>query len=158
YDEIKWKTVDAVIKGPDGSIKFEQRDVEVPDWWSDTTINIVVSKYFRYINDVKETSVRQVFDRVVSTLKSWALELGYFDSVADAEVYEAELTWLLLHQYGAFNSPVWFNLGVPGRAQQASACFISSVDDTLESIQEFAKSEKTIFAGGSGSGDRKSVV
>lgn len=152
FDDIEWKIVDAVIARPDGTIVFECRGIEVPAWWTETTINIVADKYFRMINNVRENSVRQVFSRVASTLTKWAFDQGYFESQKDADIYEQELIYALLHQLGAFNSPVWFNLGVPGRRQAASACFISGVGDSLESISEFQKSEKIIFAGGSGSG------
>lgn len=152
FDDIQWKTVDARIVKPDGTLAFEQKDVEVPSWWGDNTTNIVADKYFRYVNGVKERSVKQIIGRVASTLRSWAERQRYFNSPEDAQIYEDELCYALLHQYGAFNSPVWFNVGVPGRKQQASACFISSVDDTLDDIMAFQKSEVGIFAGGSGSG------
>lgn len=158
FDEIEWKTTVAEIRNPKGKIVFKQEGVEVPSWWNQTTINIVADKYFRYINGVKENSVKQVFTRVVSTLRKWAEEQDYFNSPVDAEIYEAELIYALLHQKGAFNSPVWFNLGVPDRRQAASACFISGVDDTLESIMNFGQSEKTIFSGGSGSGANMSSI
>lgn len=153
FDEIKWKIVDAKITDPSGvRVVFEQKDVEVPDWWTQNSINVVADKYFRYVNDVKENSIKQVFSRVAKTLRNWAKEQNYFNSDKDAKIFEEELIWALLHQLGAFNSPVWFNLGVPGRRQAASACFISGVDDSLDSIFEFQKSEATIFSGGSGSG------
>lgn len=152
FDEVEWARTDASISRPDGGKVFEQKDIEVPAWWNQTTINIVADKYFRVINGVRESSVKQVFTRVAQTLTRWASEQGYFETPKDAEVYEAELIFALLHQYGAFNSPVWFNLGVPGRRQAASACFISGVGDSLDSIAEFSRSEKVIFAGGSGSG------
>ena len=152
FDEIKWKFVDACIKNSDGKVIFEQKNVEVPDWWEQNCTNIVASKYFRYVGETKESSVKQVFLRVAKTLRKWADEQGYFNTELDAKIYEEELIWALLHQLGAFNSPVWFNLGIPDRKQAASACFISGVDDTLDSIMEFQKSEAIIFAGGSGSG------
>jgi ribonucleoside-diphosphate reductase alpha chain len=153
FDEIKWKIVDAKITDPSGArVVFEQKDVEVPDWWNQNTINVVADKYFRYVNGVKENSIKQVFSRVAKTLKNWAQEQNYFNTDQDAKIFEEELIWALLHQLGAFNSPVWFNLGIPGRRQAASACFISGVDDSLDSIFEFQKSEATIFSGGSGSG------
>lgn len=158
FDEIEWKTVDASIVGPSGKKVFEAKNIEVPSWWETNTINIVADKYFRMINGVKETSVKQVFTRVASTIRKWAYEQGYFNTKEDAHIYEMELIYSLLHQYGAFNSPVWFNLGVPGRRQAASACFISSVDDTLDSILDFQKSESVIFAGGSGSGANLSKI
>lgn len=158
FDEIEWKIVTAEIVSPSGEVKFRQENVEVPAWWGRTATNIVADKYFRVIDGVREHSVKQVFTRVASVLRSWAEEQDYFNSDDDAEVYEAELIYALLHQKGAFNSPVWFNLGVPGRRQTASACFISGVDDTLDSIMEFSKAEKVIFAGGSGSGANMSKI
>jgi ribonucleoside-diphosphate reductase alpha chain len=152
FDEVKWKKVDAVLKNVKGEIKFEQKDVEVPDWWNQNSINIVASKYMRVIKGVKENSVKQVFKRVADTLTTWANDQGYFNTNEDADVYKHELIYVLLHQFGAFNSPVWFNLGVPDRKQAASACFISQVDDTLRSISNFQESELKIFSGGSGSG------
>ncbi len=151
-DEIKWKKVDARIVGPRGNVVFEQKDVEVPEWWNQTTVNIVADKYLRVMNGVKETSVKQMFVRVCSTIRLWADEQNYFNSAEDANVYEEELMFALLHQYGAFNSPVWFNLGIPGRRQAASACFISGVEDSLDDIIRFQDAELTIFRGGSGSG------
>lgn len=158
FDEVEWKTVDAEIRKADGSVAFEQKNVEVPAWWNQTTINIVADKYFRIINGVKENSVKQMFLRVSNTLTAWALEQNYFESESDSLIFRDELIYALLHQYGAFNSPVWFNLGVPGRRQAASACFISGVDDTLDGIMEFQKSESVIFAGGSGSGANLSNI
>lgn len=152
FDEIGWKITDARIVNAEGEIVFEQIGVEVPDWWGGNTVNIVADKYFRVIDGVKECSVKQMIKRVASAMREWAEAQNYFNTEHDAEVYEDELCYVLLHQYGAFNSPVWFNIGVPGRKQQASACFISSVDDTLDDIMEFQKSEVRIFAGGSGSG------
>ena len=158
FDEVEWKVVDAGITGANGKKVFEAKNIEVPSWWETNTINIVADKYFRMINGVRETSVKQVFSRVAQTIRKWADEQGYFNTKDDAHVYEMELIFALLHQYGAFNSPVWFNLGVPGRRQAASACFISSVDDTLDSILDFQKSESVIFAGGSGSGANLSKI
>ncbi len=152
FDTVKWRTADAVITKPNGSIAFEQRGVDVPEFWSQQTVNIVADKFFRMVNGVRENSARQMFTRVVNVLVLWADDQQYFSSIADREVYRDELLMLLLQQYGAFNSPVWFNLGVPGRRQAASACFISSVEDTLDSILDFQKAEVRIFAGGSGSG------
>lgn len=158
FDEIEWKTVTAHIVSPSGETKFRQDNIEVPHWWNQTTINIVADKYFRVVNGVRECSVRQVFSRVASVLKQWASEQDYFNTDKDAEAFEAELLYALLHQKGAFNSPVWFNIGVPGRRQAASACFISGVEDSLDSIMEFGRSEKVIFAGGSGSGANLSSI
>lgn len=158
YDEVEWRTVDAEIRKPDGTIAFRQEGVEVPAWWGTNTINVVADKYFRMIDGVKERSVKQLFSRVVKTIRSWADAQGFFNTDQDAQVFEDELTYALLHQYGAFNSPVWFNLGVPGVRQAASACFISGVDDSLEAITAFQQAELTIFRGGSGSGANFSKI
>lgn len=158
FDMILWKITDAKIVGPDGNICFEQKNVEVPSWWNQTTINIVCDKYFRVIDGVRENSVKQIFTRVAATIRRFAEEQDYFNTTADAEIYELELIYALLTQRGAFNSPVWFNLGVPGRRQAVSACFISGVEDTLDSIINFSRSEKIIFAGGSGSGANLSKI
>lgn len=152
FDEIKWKTADARITNDKGEVVFEQLDVEVPEWWSLNTVNVVADKYFRIIDGVKERSVKQMILRVAKVMRMWADVQKYFNTDQDAQIYEDELCHALLHQYGAFNSPVWFNVGIPGRRQSASACFISSVDDTLDDIMDFQKSEVKIFAGGSGSG------
>jgi len=152
FDGIEWKLVDARILDSKGDVKFEQKGVEVPSWWKQTTVNIIADKYFRVVNGVREYSMKQVITRVSKTISRWAKEQGYFDTDDDAEIYEEELVHALLHQYGAFNSPVWFNIGVPGRSQVASACFISSIEDSLEGITEFQASELSIFKSGSGSG------
>lgn len=152
FDQIAWKIVDARIINPDGRIVFEQKNVEVPSWWNQTTINVVAEKYFRVINGVREHSVKQMLTRVATVIRKWGEDQDYFGTTDDARTYEYELIAAMLHQYGAFNSPVWFNIGVPGRKQTASACFISSVDDSIESIIAFQSSELNIFKGGSGSG------
>lgn len=158
FDTIKWVFVDACIKSSKGNVVFEQKCIEVPEYWNQTTINIVADKYFRVINGVRETSAKQMFTRVADTLTAWGVEQHFFHSLEDADVYRHQLLYALVHQFGAFNSPVWFNLGVPGRRQAASACFISSVGDSLDSIFEFQKSESVIFAGGSGSGANLSKI
>jgi ribonucleoside-diphosphate reductase alpha chain len=152
FDDIKWKVVDACIVKSDGSIAFEQKNVEVPAWWTQNNINVVVDKYFRIVNGVRESSFKQVISRVCTVIKAWAKEQNYFETDEDAKIYEEELIHVILHQYGAFNSPVWFNIGISDRAQAASACFISAVEDDLDSIMDFQKSEVNIFRGGSGSG------
>lgn len=152
FDEVEWKVVDAEIRKPGGAVVFEQKGIEVPAWWNQNTINVVADKYFRVINGVRESSVKQMFTRVASALRQWAEEQNYFNTSQDALVFEEELIYALVHQYGAFNSPVWFNLGVPGRRQAASACFISGVEDTLDDIMDYQHAEMTIFRGGSGSG------
>jgi len=158
FEQIEWKIVDARIEGKGGNVVFEQKGVEVPIWWGQSAINIVADKYMRVINGVRENSVKQIFSRVASTIRKWATEQEYFNVEKDAQIFEEELIFALLHQYGAFNSPVWFNLGVPDRKQAASACFISSVEDTLDSIMNFQCSELKIFAFGSGSGANLSKI
>lgn len=152
FDDVEWKSADAEIRNSKNVIVFEQRGIEVPAWWNQNTINVVADKYFRVINGVKENSVKQMFTRVSSTLRKWAAEQNYFNTEKDAQVFEEELLYALVHQYGAFNSPVWFNLGVSGCRQAASACFISGVEDSLEEIMDYQVAEITIFRGGSGSG------
>ena len=158
FSQIEWVTANARIVNPKQEVVFEQKGIEVPSWWNQTTINIVADKYFRVTNGKREYSVKQIFSRVARTLRNWASEQGYFNTDKDAEVFEDELLYALVHQYGAFNSPVWFNIGCPERKQSASACFISGVEDTLDSITEFGKSEKKIFAAGSGSGANMSNI
>jgi ribonucleoside-diphosphate reductase alpha chain len=154
FETVEWEKRTAAITGEDGKVVFEQKECEVPKTWSQLATNVVVSKYFRGPLDSprRETSVRQVIGRVADTIGRWGVEGGYFASEADAQAFRDELVYLLLHQYGAFNSPVWFNLGVEGARQQASACFINSVRDNMESIMELAATEARLFKGGSGAG------
>ncbi|GAA5171914.1 vitamin B12-dependent ribonucleotide reductase [Pseudonocardia eucalypti] len=154
YDEVRWERRDVVMTNwRDGSINFEQRGVEFPESWSVNATNIVTSKYFRGAvgSPQRESSLRQLIDRVVSTYVAAGVEHGYFGSDEDAQVFEHELTWMLLHQVFSFNSPVWFNVGTAS-PQQVSACFILSVDDTMESILNWYREEGLIFKGGSGAG------
>ncbi|WP_445189656.1 vitamin B12-dependent ribonucleotide reductase [Pseudonocardia sp. Cha107L01] len=154
YEEVKWERRDVVMTNwRDGSINFEQRGVEFPDSWSMNATNIVTSKYFRGAvgSAQRESSLRQLIDRVVSSYVAAGIEHGYFAGADDAEVFEHELTWMLLHQVFSFNSPVWFNVGTSS-PQQVSACFILSVDDTMESILNWYREEGLIFKGGSGAG------
>ncbi|MCC3769096.1 vitamin B12-dependent ribonucleotide reductase [Streptomyces sp. UNOC14_S4] len=154
YDEVVWERRDVVMTNwRDGSINFEQRGVEFPDFWSVNAVNIVTSKYFRGAvgSPERESSLRQLIDRVVKTYRKAGEEHGYFASPADAEIFEHELTYALLHQVFSFNSPVWFNVGTK-QPQQVSACFILSVDDSMESILDWYKEEGMIFKGGSGAG------
>jgi ribonucleoside-diphosphate reductase alpha chain len=154
YDEVTWERRDVVMTNwRDGSVNFEQRGVEFPDSWSVNATNIVTSKYFRGAvgTPQRESSLKQLIDRVVGTYVRAGAQHGYFASDADAEVFEHELTWMLLHQVFSFNSPVWFNVGTKS-PQQVSACFILSVDDTMESILDWYKEEGLIFKGGSGAG------
>ena len=154
YDQVTWERRDVVMTNwRDGSINFEQRGVEFPDFWSVNATNIVSTKYFRGAlgTPVREWSLRQLIDRVVTTYRRAGEEYGYFASEADAELFDHELTWMLLHQVFSFNSPVWFNVGTTS-PQQCSACFILAVDDSMESILDWYKEEGLIFKGGSGSG------
>ncbi|HVE29873.1 MAG TPA: vitamin B12-dependent ribonucleotide reductase, partial [Mycobacteriales bacterium] len=154
YDEVTWQRRDVVMTNwRDGSINFEQRGVEFPDFWSVNATNIVASKYFRGAvgSDSRESSLRQLVDRVVRSYREAGERYGYFATPDDAEVFDHELTWMLVHQVFSFNSPVWFNVGTPA-PQQVSACFILSVDDTMDSILNWYREEGLIFKGGSGAG------
>ncbi len=154
YDEVSWERRDVVMTNwRDGSVNFEQRGVEFPDFWSVNAANIVTTKYFRGAvgTPQRETSLRQLIDRVVGAYRRAGVEGGYFSTDADAEVFDHELTWMLLHQVFSFNSPVWFNVGTTS-PQQVSACFILSVDDSMDSILDWYKEEGLIFQGGSGAG------
>src|ERR1700726_1943923 len=160
YDLIEWERRTAAITSEKGQVIFEQKDVEVPRSWSQLAINVVAQKYFRggLGTPERETSVRQLINRVVETLAGWGREGGYFASEEDAENWSEELRYLLVTQQASFNSPVWFNIGVPGRAQQGSACFINSVEDSKESILELVKTEGMLFKFGSGTGTNLSVL
>src|SRR5438128_1797241 len=160
YDLVEWERRTASITGEKGQVIFEQKDVEVPRSWSQLAINVVVQKYYRGSpgSADRETSVRQIIDRVVDTIASWGREGGYFASEEDAENWAEELRYLLVTQHASFNSPVWFNIGIPGRSQQASACFINSVQDSMESILDLAKTEGMLFKFGSGTGTNLSVL
>ena len=154
YDEVEWERRDVVMTNwRDGSVNFEQRGVEFPSTWSANATNIVTSKYFRGAvgTPQRESSLRQLIDRVVRSYTEAGRANAYFATPADAEVFSDELTWMLLHQYFSFNSPVWFNVGTAS-PQQVSACFILSVDDTMESILNWYREEGLIFKGGSGAG------
>jgi ribonucleoside-diphosphate reductase alpha chain len=152
FDEVEWETRDAIIGDPENPA-FEQRGVEFPRSWSQNATNIVAQKYFRgrLGTPERESSVKQMISRVAGTIAAWGRELDYFASAEDADAFEAELTHILLHQEAAFNSPVWFNVGFEERPQ-CSACFILSVQDTMESILDWNTKEGMIFRGGSGSG------
>ena len=154
YDEVDWHRRDARITSADGEVAFEQTNAEFPANWSVNAGNIVAQKYFRggLGTSERETSLRQVIDRVVDTLVAWGTESGHLAEPEEAEAFGDELRWLLVRQRAAFNSPVWFNLGVPGAVPQSSACFILSVDDTMESILDWYGEEGRIFKGGSGAG------
>ncbi|MBI3179614.1 MAG: hypothetical protein HYZ27_08120, partial [Deltaproteobacteria bacterium] len=157
---VEWQLRSAVITGEKGQVVFEQHNVEVPAFWSQLATNVVVSKYFRGAvgTPEREHSVRQLIGRVVNTITAWGEAGHYFATRADAEAFRDELTYLCLHQNMSFNSPVWFNLGVAGERPQASACFINSVEDTMESILDLAKTEGMLFKYGSGTGTNLSVL
>ncbi|PHX93034.1 MAG: ribonucleoside-diphosphate reductase, adenosylcobalamin-dependent [Acidimicrobium sp.] len=155
YDQVVWERRDAQIKNwKDGSVAFEQLGVEFPVSWSLNATNIVSQKYFRGTPGTteREDSMRQVVDRVADTITNWGTECGYFIDQDEAESFCNELKFILITQRAAFNSPVWFNIGVNGVPQQASACFILAVDDTMDAILNWYKEEGTIFKGGSGAG------
>ena len=160
FDEVEWELRSATIANEKGELVFEQTDVEIPKSWSQLATNVVVSKYFRghVGTPERESSVKQLIGRVVGRIREWGEEGGYFATEEDARAYADELTYLLVHQKMAFNSPVWFNLGVENTPQQASACFINSVDDTMESIMDLAKTEAMLFKGGSGTGSNLSSI
>jgi len=152
FDEIEWELRDAIIPGKDGPA-FEQRNVEFPRFWSQTATNIVAQKYFRgrLSSPEREHSVKQMVGRVVDTIGGWGRAGGYFATDEEADTFEAELKAILVNQYASFNSPVWFNVGFEDKPQ-CSACFILSIDDSMESILDWIRREGVIFRGGSGSG------
>ena len=158
YDEIEWEVRDALIPGKDGPA-FEQKEVEFPVFWSATATNIVAQKYFRgpLGSPQRERSVRQMISRVVDTITEWGRKDGYFADGDEADAFHAELKHLLVNQYAAFNSPVWFNVGFEERPQ-CSACFILAIDDSMDSILNWIVEEGRIFRGGSGSGINLSRV
>ena len=161
YDEIDWEVrTSRLVDHRDGSVAFQQDDVEVPADWSLNATNILAQKYFRGPLDGpdRESSLRQVADRVVGTIADWGRRDGYFADGDEAEAFAAELRYLIVTQRAAFNSPVWFNIGVPGVPQQASACFILSVEDQMSSILNWYVEEGTIFKGGSGAGVNLSAI
>ena len=152
FETVDWETRTALIPGKDGP-SFEQKDVEFPSFWSQTATNIVAQKYFRgkLNSPQREHSVRQMIGRVTDTITTWGVKDGYFIDQAEADTFHAELTHLLLHQMVAFNSPVWFNVGFEENPQ-CSACFILSVEDSMDSILDWITKEGRVFRGGSGSG------
>ena len=187
FDTVEWDLRTAAIKGEAGEVLFEQNDCEVPAQWSQLATNVVVSKYFYGEVDTpeREQSVKQLIHRVCRTIADWGLDDGYFAGEEDAERFYRELTWLCLHQHGAFNSPVWFNVGLyhqygvqgaqcnwywnpesmtveqpqnPYEYPQGSACFIQSVRDNMEDIMELARSEAMLFKFGSGTGTDLSTL
>lgn len=155
YDSLKWAKKDAIISNPmTGKNVFEQRDVEVPEDWSFNAVNIVAQKYFTGTPGTKgrEASLKDLIDRVVDTIARHGFQEGYFETETEVETFREELKFILASQRAAFNSPVWFNIGAEDRAQQASACFILGIEDTMASILNWYKDEGVIFKGGSGSG------
>ena len=161
YDEIDWDVrTSRLVDHRDGSVAFQQDGVEVPSDWSVNATNILAQKYFRGPLDGpgRESSLRQVADRVAGTIADWGRRDGYFTDDDEAEAFAAELRYLIVTQRAAFNSPVWFNIGVPGVPQQASACFILSVEDQMSSILNWYVEEGTIFKGGSGAGVNLSAI
>ena len=187
FDTVDWETRSAAIKGENGEVLFEQNNCEVPTSWSQLATNVIVSKYFygEVDTDEREYSVRQLVHRVTRTIADWGIEDGYFATAADGERFYRDLTWLCLHQHGAFNSPVWFNVGLyhqygvsgakcnwhwdtktnqthqpenPYEFPQGSACFIQSVDDNMEDIMQLATSEAMLFKFGSGTGTDLSTI
>ena len=159
FDEVEWDVRSAVIGNEKGSVVFEQRDVEIPRFWSQQATNIVVSKYFRgqIGTPERERSVKQLIGRVVDTITAWARDQKYFASEDDLQAFSDDLKHLLVYQKAAFNSPVWFNVGFE-KHPQCSACFINSVQDTMESILGLAKTEGMLFKYGSGTGSNLSSI
>ena len=161
YDEVAWEKRDSRITNwRDGSVAFEQLGVEFPVSWSLNSTNIVAQKYFRGTPGTpeRESSMRQVIDRVADTITTWGIEGGYFVDNEEAEAFRNELKFILVTQRAAFNSPVWFNIGVKGVPQQASACFILAVEDKMSAILNWYREEGVIFKGGSGSGINLSKI
>ncbi len=159
FDTVEWETRSAVIGNEKGHVVFEQRDVEIPRFWSQQATNIVVSKYFRGTigTPERERSVRQLIGRVVDTITGWARAQKYFASEDDLQAFSDDLKHLLVFQKAAFNSPVWFNCGIEPHPQ-CSACFINAVQDTMESILTLAKTEGMLFKYGSGTGSNLSAI
>jgi ribonucleoside-diphosphate reductase alpha chain len=159
YDTCEWEMRSALITNERGEAVFEQKDVEMPKFWSQMATNVVVSKYFRghLGTEERESSVRQLIGRVVRTITQWGREGGYFATEADGDTFRDELTHILLYQMASFNSPVWFNVGIEPKPQ-CSACFINSVKDTMDSILGLAKTEGMLFKYGSGTGSNLSNI
>lgn len=161
YDQLKWVKRDSIIMNPvTGKPVFEQKDIEFPEGWSLNSVNIVAQKYFTGTPGTadREDSLKKLINRVVDTITRHGLQEGYFESEAEADDFKEELKYILATQRAAFNSPVWFNIGAPARSQQASACFILAVEDTMPSILNWYKEEGMIFKGGSGSGINLSSI
>lgn len=159
FSEIEWELRDATISNETGDIIFQQKNVEIPKSWSMTATNVVVSKYFhgRIGTPERENSVRQIVNRVSKTITEWGVKGNYFSTLEDAKAFYSELCFMLVNQFVSFNSPVWFNVGIEKRPQ-CSACFINSVQDTMESILDLAKTEGMLFKWGSGTGTNLSIL
>src|SRR3989304_4677796 len=159
FDQVEWELRTAVISNEKGEKVFEQKDVEIPKSWSMTATNVVVSKYFNGKTGApeREHSVKQLIERVAHTIYTWGIKNGYFATQEDADIFYHELTYLLVNQHMSFNSPVWFNVGNEERPQ-CSACFINSVQDSMESILTLAKTEGMLFKWGSGAGLNPSTL
>jgi ribonucleoside-diphosphate reductase alpha chain len=157
YDEIEWDYRKSAITNDAGQVIFEEDNIEVPAFWSSLATNVVTSKYFSRWENKTENSVKQLINRVVRTISNWGMEDGYFSSQEDAKAFEWDLTHILVHQKASFNSPVWFNLGLIEHPQ-VSACFINSVEDSMDSILELAKTEGLLFKFGSGTGTNLSTL
>src|SRR6476469_2539724 len=159
FETVEWELRDARI-GHGDRVSFEQADVEFPTTWSQNATNIVAQKYFRGTlgTPERESSLRQVIDRVADTITDWGTRDGYFVDRDEVETFRDELKYRLVHQRAAFNSPVWFNIGVHGVPQQASACFILAVEDRMDAILNWYREEGTIFKGGSGAGTNLSKI
>lgn len=152
YDMVEWSKRDCKIVGKDGNTVFEMKGVLAPSFWSDNAVNIVASKYLKVNNGRQETSIREMIERVIQSIGWKAYSSNYFDTDLDCKIFLDELRAILINQVAFFNSPVWFNIGVVGRMQCPSACFLTDVEDSLESIADWYKSEMLIFKAGSGSG------
>ncbi len=157
FDTVEWKTHDALIKSADGKVIFEQKGIRAPKGWSETSVNIAASKYFRIIDGRRESSIDGMIRRVCHWIAQQAVALGYLDTSEEGSTFEESLTFLMVRQMAAFNSPVWFNVGVR-EPPQCSACFIQSVQDDMDSILALATSEGRLFKGGSGTGTNLSAL
>ncbi len=159
YDEIEWEMRTASITDSNGKVIFEQNDIETPKFWSQTATNIVAQKYFRgrIGTPERETSMKQLMGRVATTMTNWGRNDGFFYSAQDSQIFEDELTAILINQKASFNSPVWFNVGINPNPQ-CSACFINSVNDDMRSIMQLASTESMLFKQGSGTGSNLSPL
>jgi ribonucleoside-diphosphate reductase alpha chain len=159
WDTVNWTLREAKVSGMNGEVIFCQENVEFPESWSQTAVNVVSNKYFRGAlgSPEREHSVKQLIGRVANTAADWGIKDGYFKDSDEAQIFRDELTYILLHQHAAFNSPVWFNMGVD-EVPQVSACFINEVKDEMGDIMDLAKTEAMLFKGGSGAGCNLSTI